>query len=175
VKPPGVEPIPGVDELLPDDPYEAHKLLMQWVAELDRDALQLEQAFEATDDPERQQDIRQAGIATMAARTVLMEKAAGLLLEVAPTPAFAELAHVLRGQARADRQQWDTAARAHARTSRAPALMPVLLHRARTTAREARPRRRDGQRATGERSPPRRSPDPDDDPHDVDPPAEAAA
>jgi hypothetical protein len=172
-----VELDPAVARLLagmPADPREAHDWLMASIGRLDEAAEILERAHAACDDPEQQEQILASGLKLEALRAALMEKDAELLLEVAPTPAFTELAHALRGQARADRQQWDAAARAHA--SRAPALVPVLLGRARAAGREARPRRREGQRSTGERSPPRRPSDPDDDdPPDLAPPAGAAA
>jgi hypothetical protein len=152
---------------MPEDPLEAHAWLIATVGSLDEIAAVLERAYQACDDPDERETIRGRGIEVERLRATLMEKASELLAEVAPAPVFVEAARVLREQARADRRNWDAAARAHAR---GPALVPVLLARARTAARQRGPAGRRGHTSATERAPPR-----PDDPDDVDPPAEAAA
>lgn len=113
---PTAEPLDG----LPEDPYEGHRWLMAKVAELDAVTLTLHQEFQATDDPARHEMIRAAEAAVEWTRALLMERAAHLLAEVAPSPALHEAADALRVQARTDRRDWDAAGRRLAREARLP-------------------------------------------------------
>jgi hypothetical protein len=80
---------------------------------------------------------------------------------------------IVAARIQARRNRIDAATRRH---TAGVSLVPVLLDRAHTVAREVRPRRRDGRASTGERSPPRLRPgsaDSDDDLPDLAPPEAA--